>query len=128
MFIDHVYERPEVYVVFGSEIGVGYHYRKDSDEGKEIAAYLTEHPEALVPEPEPQPPSDAELEAKAEAQRQALFAEYDKHVLQYQREVRLGVAGGAERLAAWDAYAEALRAMNDTEGWFRDPQWPEKPE
>ena len=45
-----------------------------------------------------------------------------------QREVRLGVAGGAERLAAWDAYAESLRAINDTEGWFRDPQWPEKPE
>ena len=39
-----------------------------------------------------------------------------------------GVAGGAERLAAWDAYAESLRAINDTEGWFRDPQWPTKPE
>ena len=57
-----------------------------------------------------------------------LFAEYDKHVLQYQREVRLGLVGAEDRLAAWDAYAEALRAVNDTEGWFRDPQWPEKPE
>lgn len=73
-------------------------------------------------------PSDEEMEARAEATRQALFAEYDKKVLQYQREVRLGLSGAEERLAAWDAYAEALRAINDTEGWFRDPQWPVKPE
>lgn len=73
-------------------------------------------------------PTDAELEAQAEATRQALFAEYDKHVLQYQREVRLGIAGAEDRLAAWDAYAEALRAINDTEGWYKDPQWPVKPE
>ena len=81
-----------------------------------------------MPEPEPQPPSDAELEAKAEAQRQALFSEYDKKALQYQRDVRLGIAGAEERLVTWDAYAEALRAINDTDGWFRDPQWPPKPE
>ena len=67
------------------------------------------------------------LAAQANAQRQKLFAEYDKRVLQYQREVRLGVVGAVERLAAWDAYAEALRAVNDIEGWFRDPQWPVKP-
>jgi len=73
-------------------------------------------------------PTDEELKARAEAQRQALFAEYDKKVLQYQREVRLGVAGAVERLAAWDAYAEALRAVNDTPDWYRDPQWPVKPE
>ena len=71
---------------------------------------------------------DAVRESRARAKREELFAEYDKKVLQYQREVRLGIAGAGVKLAAWDAYAEALRAINDTEGWFRDPQWPEKPE
>ena len=51
-----------------------------------------------------------------------------RYKLLNQREVRLGLVGAEDRLAAWDAYAEALRAINDTEGWFRDPQWPEKPE
>ena len=73
-------------------------------------------------------PTDAELQAQAEAKRQALFAEYDKKALQYQREVRLGLSGAEERLATWDAYAESLRAINNIEGWFRDPQWPVKPE
>ena len=73
------------------------------------------------------PLPDSMREERAKAIRQELFAEYDKKALQYQREVRLGVAGAVERLAAWDAYAEALRAINDTEGWFRDPQWPQKP-
>ena len=68
------------------------------------------------------------LMQEAEAERQRRFAEYDTHVLMYQREIRLGVAGAAEKLAAWDAYAEALRAINDTEGWYKDPQWPVKPE
>ena len=67
-------------------------------------------------------------EAREEAKRQELFAVYDKNALMYQRLVRLGVEGAAEKLAQWDAYAEALRAVNDIEGWFRDPQWPQKPE
>ena len=74
------------------------------------------------------PLPDSMREERAKAIRQELFAEYDKKALQYQREVRLGVAGAEEMLAAWDAYAEALRAVNDTEGWYKDPQWPEKPE
>ena len=118
----------------GTFVVDGYHVcPKDIDPcGKydieELKAYLAEHPEALQDEPISPPPTDAELKARAEAQRQALFAEYDKKVLQYQREVRLGIAGAEEKLAAWDAYAEALRAINDVEGWFRDPQWPQKPE
>ena len=68
------------------------------------------------------------IEARERAKREELFAEYDKKVLQSQREVRLGIVGAEARLAAWDAYAEALRAVNDIEGWFRDPQWPQKPE
>ena len=90
--------------------------------------YIKEHAEVLSDPPPPPDTRDFEMQAQAEATRQALFAEYDKKVLQYQREVRLGIAGVEARLAAWDAYAEALRAINDTEGWFRDPQWPEKPE
>ena len=74
------------------------------------------------------PTPDTVRESRARAKREELFAEYDKKVLQYQREVRLGIAGAEERLAAWDDYAEALRAINDTEGWYRDPQWPLKPE
>ncbi len=74
------------------------------------------------------PLPDSMREVRAEATRQALFAEYDKKVMQYQREVRLGIVGAEDRLAAWDAYAEALRAINDVEGWIRDPQWPPKPE
>ncbi len=118
----------------GTYVVDGYHVCPKSIDpiGKydieELKAYILDHPEAVQPEPLPPPPSDAQLEATAEAQRQVLFAEYDKHVLQYQREVRLGLVGAEDRLAAWDAYAEALRAVNDTEGWFRDPQWPEKPE
>lgn len=94
----------------------------------ELRAFIAEHPDCVKPEPTPPPPSPEQLEQAALARREVLFAEYDKKVLQYQREVRLGVAGAEEMLAAWDAYAESLRAINDTEGWFRDPQWPPKPE
>ena len=93
-----------------------------------IQTYIKEHPEVVSDPPPPPDTRNFEMQAQAEATRQALFAEYDKKVLQYQREVRLGIAGAEARLAAWDAYAEALRAVNDIEGWFRDPQWPQKPE
>ena len=126
--IEYFYQREKSFVCFIEVLGIGIIVKDDEPEYAEIQAYLTEHPEALKEEPVPPPPSDAELEAQAEATRQALFAEYDKKVLQYQREVRLGIAGAEARLAAWDAYAEALRAINDTSGWFRDPQWPPKPE
>ena len=93
-----------------------------------IQTYIKEHPEVVSDPPPPPDTRNFEMQAQAEATRQALFAEYDKKVLQYQREVRLGIVGAEARLAAWDAYAEALRAVNDIEGWFRDPQWPQKPE
>ena len=128
MNVEYIYKRDNCFVVFGVGYPAGYLVYQDDERYTEIEAYLAEHPEALVPEPLPPPPSDAELEAKAEATRQALFSEYDKKVLQYQREVRLGMTGAEARLAAWDAYAEALRVMNDTEGWYLNPQWPQKPE
>jgi hypothetical protein len=93
-----------------------------------IQTYIKEHPEVVSDPPPPPDTRNFEMQAQAEATRQALFAEHDKKVLRYQREVRLGVAGAVERLAAWDAYAEALRAVNDTPDWYRDPQWPTKPE
>ena len=93
-----------------------------------IQTYIKEHPEVVSDPPPPPDTRDFEMQSQAEAQRQALFSEYDKKVLQYQREVRLGMTGAEARLAAWDAYAEALRAVNDTEGWYKDPQWPVKPE
>lgn len=126
--IDYIYARDDCFVVFEVGYVAGYPVYSNDKRYAEIAAYLAEHPEALQDEPIPPPPTDTELGARAEATRQALFAEYDVKALQYQRKVRLGVAGGAERLAAWDAYAEALRAVNDTEGWYKDPQWPQKPE
>ena len=97
-------------------------------EWETIQTYIKEHPEVVSDPPPPPDTRNFEMQAQAEATRQALFAEYDKKVLQYQREVRLGIAGAEASLAAWDAYAEALRAVNDIEGWFRDPQWPQKPE
>ena len=96
-------------------------------EWETIQTYIIEHPEVVSDPPPPPDTRDFEMQAQAEAKRQALFAEYDKKVLQYQREVRLGMTGAEARLAAWDAYAEALRAINDTDGWYRDPQWPLKP-
>jgi len=74
------------------------------------------------------PTSTKVLGERAETERQRRFADYDTHALMYQREVRLGVSGAAEKLAAWDAYAEALRAINDTPDWYLSPQWPTPPE
>lgn len=68
------------------------------------------------------------LQQEVETERQRMFADCDTHAMMYQREIRLGFAGAAEKQAAWDAYAEALRAINDTPGWYLDPQWPTPPE
>ena len=129
MNIDYVYDHNETtYTVF--EIGriAGHFISKDSAEGQEVTAYLAEHPEALVPEPLPPPPTDAELEARAEAIRQALFAENDKPLIMYMRRLLAGDETARAGFEACNAYAEALRAINDTEGWYRNPQWPTKPE
>lgn len=73
-------------------------------------------------------PSDAELEARAEATRQALFAENDKPLMMYMRRLFAGDETARAGFEACNAYAEALRAMNDTPDWYRNPQWPTKPE
>ena len=73
-------------------------------------------------------PSDEALQAQAEATRQALFAENDKPLMMYMRRLFAGDETARAGFEACNAYAEALRAMNDTPGWYKDPQWPPKPE
>jgi len=126
--IDHLYQRTNEFVCFVEGIGIGIIVKADEPEYAEIQAYLAEHPEALQDEPLPPPPSDAELEAKAEATRQALFAENDKPLMMYMRRLLAGDETARAGFEACNAYAESLRAINNIEGWFRDPQWPEKPE
>ena len=76
--------------------------------------------------------TDEQLEAQAEATRQALFAEYDHMVevlTNQHRRKDITDAEYEQKLAVLDAYAEALRAANDIEGWYKNPQWqPPKPE
>jgi len=118
------------YIVFSGEESPGCGVPKDSEEGKEIAAYLAEHPEAVQPEPLPPPPTDAQLEAQAEAQRQALFIDYDHAVSKCRRHIEEGDTSRdwPAMLAAWNAYGMALEALNDEPGWFRVTVWPTKPE
>ena len=73
-------------------------------------------------------PSDEQLKSQAESTRQSLFAEYDLAIKMLERAQRLGDATAAAKIAPWDEYAVALQAMNDEPDWYRNPQWPEKPE
>jgi len=123
-----VYKRDDRFVVFESATSIGLHIKKDDPEYPDIEAYLQEHPEVLQDEPPIPPPTDAELKARAEAQRQALFAENDKPLMMYMRRMLAGDETARAGFEACNAYAEALRAINDTEGWYKDPQWPQKPE
>jgi hypothetical protein len=126
--IDHFYQRANEFVCFVEGISIGIIVKADEPEYAEIQAYLTEHPEALKDEPVPQPPTDAELEAQAKAQRQALFAENDKPLIMYMRRLLAGDETARAGFEACNAYAEALRAVDDTPGWYLNPQWPPKPE
>jgi hypothetical protein len=78
MNIHHVYERSDVFVVFAGESTVGLHYEKDSDEGKDIQAYLSEHPEALVDEPLPPRPTPEQVAAAEAARAELAEIEADK--------------------------------------------------
>lgn len=128
MNIDFAYKRENCFVVFEVGYPAGYLVYQDDERYAEIEAYLQEHPEALKEEPVPSPPTDAELEAQAEATRQMLFAENDKSLMMYMRRLLAGDETARAGFEACNAYAEALRAMNDTEGWYLNPQWPVKPE
>lgn len=124
-----IYKRQDEFIVFRDDV-IGISVPKNSDEGKEIASYLLDHPEALQPEPLPPPPSPEQLEAQAEAQRQAYFAEYDKAIAILNNQVRRGSITQEvydERLAAWDSFATALELVNDAESWYIDTVWPDKP-
>jgi hypothetical protein len=77
------------------------------------------------------PLPDSAREAREEAIRQELFAEYDHMVdvlNNMHRRKDITDAEYGEKLAALDAYAEALRAINDMPGWYLNPQWPPKPQ
>jgi len=128
MNIDFAYKRENCFVVFEVGYPAGYLVYQDDERYAEIEAYLQEHPEALKDEPLPPPPSDAELEAQAEAIRQSLFAEYDLAVKQHTRWIALGIDKDDSKLLAWHEYARQLELINDVEGWYKDPQWPPKPE
>jgi len=95
----------------------------DDIEEREITEAEWADPNALWNQP-----TDAELEARAEATRQALFAENDKLLMMYMRRLLAGDETARAGFEACNAYAEALRAINDTEGWYLNPQWPVKPE
>ena len=93
-----------------------------------IQTYIKEHPEVVSDPPPPPDTRDFEMQAQAEATRQALFAENDKQLIMYMRRLLAGDETARAGFEACNAYAESLRAINNIEGWFRDPQWPEKPE
>jgi hypothetical protein len=90
--------------------------------------YIKEHPEVLSDPPLPVDTRDADMQAQAEAQRQALFAENDKPLMMYMRRLFAGDETARAGFEVCNAYAEALRAINDTPGWYLNPQWPPKPE
>ena len=97
-------------------------------EWETIQTYIKEHPEVVSDPPPPPDTRDFEMQAQAEATRQALFAENDKQLIMYMRRLLAGDETARAGFEACNAYAESLRAINNIEGWFRDPQWPEKPE
>ncbi len=124
----YYYKRPNAYIEMYEKSGTGVFVYDNDPHYSEIEAYLEEYPESLLIEPPPAQPTDIQLEAQAEAQRQVLFAENDKQLIMYMRRLFAGDETARAGFDACNAYAEALRAINDTEGWYKDPQWPEKPE
>jgi len=111
MIIDHVYERDDVYVVFGAPKSLGLHYQKSSAEAVEIREHLAVHLEALIPEPV-YTPSTEELAAIA---RVAIIAELADIDALSARPIRAIVAGTASdddraKLAEIEARAPGLRA------------------
>lgn len=83
MIIDHVYERNDVYIVFGGPQSIGVHYDKGSIEANEIRACITEHPGALVSEPVPTPLTAAQLLYAEEAQLQVAIDRTDWYVTRF---------------------------------------------
>ena len=124
----YYYKRPNAYIEMYEKSGTGVFVYDNDPHYSEIEAYLEEYPESLLIEPPPAQPTDIQLEAQAEAQRQQLFANYDLAIKMLSRAQRLGDATAAAKIVQWDEYAVALQAMNDEPDWYRNPQWPEKPE
>ncbi len=83
--------------------------------------------------PEAPAPTTEQLYAQLRSLREVKMAEYDVQVAQLQRDARLG-KDVAEKLAAWDAYANALVALTDVgregapwDGGGMNTPWPERP-
>lgn len=123
------------------ELGVLTNLLNEHDHMQEIDGYFTDDEfisETELPEEIANliaatfmPTPDFIRESRAEAQRQALFDWYDHTVeilANQHRRKDITDAEYNEKLAVLDAYAEALRAINDTPDWYKNPQWPQKPE
>lgn len=69
-----------------------------------------------------------QLANAARAQRDALLRNvYDPVANQLQREIRMGTSGAKEKLAEFDAWAAALQAVPEQEGFPENIEWPEQP-
>jgi hypothetical protein len=123
------------------ELGILTNLLNEHDYKQEIVGYFTddefisetESPEEIVEliASTFMPTPDSVREARAEDTRQMLFTEYDHMVDVLNNRHRRGSITDAEyadKIAAWDAYARGLELVNDTEGWYLNPQWPVKPE
>jgi len=112
MTIDHVYERDNVYVVFDGPQGIGWHHRKDSPEADEVAAYLLDHPEALIEEPRPPEPTAGEIKARRIAEINARIKELDAQSISYIRAFQIGkqTANDIVELEKIDSESKALKA------------------
>ena len=78
-----IYARPDgTYVIQLN--GCGYHCTDSSGIKKdEVAAYLAEHPEALVPEPAPPAPTPEQLKEREIAEKLAYLASTDWYVVRF---------------------------------------------
>ena len=118
-----------IYKVDGGRYAVNE--KLDPDAWAEVQAWLSEHPDYVIAKDKPSDPTATELEAAAEAQRQAEFRWYDDQVWIAMQERDRGELTQEQYdaiIAPLYVFAKALRAMNNVEGWFRNPVWPTRPE
>lgn len=91
-----------------------------------VEAYLAEHKDALVPEPVPPAPTSEQLASSARSMRDAALVQYDRLSVQAMRAARRGEDGADARIADLDAWADALCAWPEGEGFPDLKTMPEK--